>query len=31
MKRLEYQLVLQFPCESMDDFAAVIRLEDRLL
>jgi hypothetical protein len=31
MKKPEYQLVLQFPCNSSDDFDAVIRLEDRLL
>src|SRR5262245_25882889 len=31
MKTWEYQLVLQFPCNSVDEFDAVVELEDRLI
>jgi hypothetical protein len=31
MKKPEYQLVLQFPCESIAQFDAVIDLEERLI
>jgi hypothetical protein len=31
MKKVEYQLVLQFPCNSMEDLDAVVALEDALI
>lgn len=31
MKNAKYQLVLQFPCNSMQEFDAVIELEDALV
>lgn len=31
MKKAEYQLVLQFPCNSMQEFDAVVALEDILM
>jgi hypothetical protein len=31
MKNAEYQLVLQFPCNSIEDFDGVVALEDALI
>ena len=31
MKKAEYQLVLQFPCDSAEQFDAVVKLEDALI
>jgi hypothetical protein len=31
MKRPEYQLVLQFPCSSMEQFDAVVELEEKMI
>ncbi|WP_298865500.1 hypothetical protein [uncultured Gimesia sp.] len=28
---MEYQLIIQFPAESLDDFDALVRLEDRMI